>query len=277
MDEKYPSPRGLINDLVRTITAAIVHMDDMLLNFDSNLEEYDDAVLADEQLCMALGYLIELRSLIIGQTGYENKDKNQNLIVIQDKINLLNNFLTAINISTDFLLKSNDKTIKSKIVKNILNSIDMIKPLINEYYKQPSIKIIKKYTSNKILSTNIICNNKKIMLVEDQYCLIDIINEVLTKKGYTVYYCTTGEKAISLFEEHDGNFFLLIVDVCLPDINGYDLCKQFILKKPDIKILFTSGSESDIITNGINDFRECLFLSKPFRLDTLLSLINNIN
>jgi len=115
------------------------------------------------------------------------------------------------------------------------------------------------------------------MLVEDQYCIIDIINDFLTKKGYNVYSCTTGVEAISIFEEHDGNFFLLIVDVCLPDINGYDLCKQFMLKKPDMKILFTSGSESDIITKGINDFRECLFLSKPFKLDTLLSMINNIN
>jgi CheY-like chemotaxis protein len=277
MNVQYPSPRGLINDLVRTITAAIVHMDDMLLNLDRNLEEFDDAILADQQLCMALGYLIELRSLIIGQTEYEDKDKNHNLIVINDKINLLNNFLTAINISTDYLLKSNDKTIKNKIVKNISDSINIIKPLINEYYKEPSIKIMKKYSPNKIYSKNIMRYNKKIMLVEDQYCLIDIINDVLTKKGYTVYNCTTGEKAISLFEEHDGNFFLLIVDVCLPDINGYDLCRQFRLKKPDIKILFTSGSESDIIIKGINDFRECLFLSKPFRLDTLLSIINNIN
>jgi CheY-like chemotaxis protein len=277
MDEKYPSPRGLINDLVRTITAAIVHMDDMLLNSDRNLEEFDDAILADEQLCMALRYLIELRSLIIGQTEYEHKDKKQNLIVIQDKINLLNNFLTAINISIDFLLKSNDKTIKSKIAKNILNSIDIIKPLINEYYQEPAIKIMKKYIFKKTEAKNIIRHNKKIMLVEDQYCIIDIIHDFLTKNGYIVYNCKTGEEAISLFEEHGGNFFLLIVDVCLPDINGYDLCRQFALKKPDIKILFTSGSESDIITKGIIDFRDSLFLSKPFRLDALLSIINNIN
>ena len=190
---------------------------------------------------------------------------------------MLNNFLTAINISTDFLLISNDKTIKSKLVNNILNSIDIIKPLINEYYKQPSSKIINKYTYNKILSKNIMKYNKKIMLVEDQYCLIEIINEALTKNGHTVFNCTTGKEAISIFEKHDGNFSLLIVDVCLPDINGYDLCRQFILKKPDIKILFTSGSESDIITKGIIDFRDCLFLSKPFRLDDLLSIINNIN
>jgi len=277
MDEKYPSPRGLINDLVRTITAAIVHMDDMLLNFDNNLQEYDDAMLADEQLSMALRYVIELRSLIIGKTEYGNKNKDQNIIVINNKINLVNNFLTAINISTDFLLKSDDKTIKNKIVKNILNSIDMIKPLINEYYKEPFIKLMKKNTYNNKLSRNLIRHNNKIMLIEDQYTIINIINNVLTKKGYTVYSCTTGEKAISIFEEHNGNFFLLIVDVCLPDINGYDLCRQFKLKKQDIKILFTSGSHSDIITKGINDFRGCLFLSKPFKLGTLLSMINNFN
>jgi len=37
--------------------------------------------------------------------------------------------------------KGNDKTIKSKIAKKILNSIDIIKPLINDYYREPAINI----------------------------------------------------------------------------------------------------------------------------------------
>jgi len=277
MYEKYPTTRGLINDLVRSLTAAIVHMDDMLLNLDKNLEEYFDAFLADEQLSMALRYLIELRSLIINQTEYQNKAKKHNLIIIQEKINLLNNFLTAIIISTDLSLISHGKTIKGKIAKNILNSIDIIKPLINDYYREPDRKINKKYNFQKDNAKDFIRHNKKIMLVEDQYCILDIIGNFLSKNGYIVYNCKTGEEAIAIFEQHDGNFFLLIVDVFLPDINGYDLCRKFILKKPDIKILFTSGSESDIITKGINAFRDCLFLSKPFKLNTLLSMVNNIN
>ena len=165
--DKYPSPRGLINDLVRTLTAAIVHVDDMLLNLDRNLEEYDDAILADEQLSMALGYLIELRSLIIGEREYEKKDKNQNLFIMNDKINLLNNLLTYINLSIDLLLECTDETVKSNIAKNIINSIDIIKRSINEYYKEPSIKIMKKNAPNKTLLKNIMRNNKKIMLVEE--------------------------------------------------------------------------------------------------------------
>jgi len=278
MDEKFPSLRGLINDLVRTITAAIVHMDDLLLNFDRNLEEFDDALLADEQLSMALEYLLELRSLYIFQIEYGNINKNQDNIIIQNKTNLLNNFLTAINLSTDFLLKYHDKTKHKKIVKNILDSINIIKPLFNEYYKEHATKFFKKY-SLKIKKTDTIKKlrlNRKIMLVEDQHSLSNIINRVLTKHGYLVINCATGKEAVALFKAHDGNFFLLIVDVCLPDINGYDLCRQFILKKPDIKILFTSGYYRTIETKRINDFRDYSFLSKPFSLDNLLSIVDSI-
>jgi len=278
MDEKFPSLRGLINDLVRTITAAIVHMDDLLLNFDRNLEEFDDALLADEQLSMALEYLLELRSLYIFQTEYGNINKKQDNIIIQNRTNLLNNFLTAINLSTDFLLKYHDKTKHKKIVKNIMDSINIIKPLFNEYYNEYATKFLKKY-SLKIKETDPIKKlrlNRKIMLVEDHYSLCNIINRALTKHGYIVINCATGKEAIALFKAHDGNFFLLIVDLCLPDINGCDLCRQFILKKPDIKILFTSGCDIDNVTKQINEFKDCSFLRKPFRLDTLLTIVNRI-
>jgi len=277
MDGKYPSPRGLINDLVRTITAAIVHMDDLLLNLYNNLQGYDDAVLADEQLSMALGYLIELRSLFIDPIEKDQNNKNHNKIDTRDKVNLLNNFRTAINISIELLQMHDNKNIYNKIIKNILDSADIIYPLFKDYYKEPSsyTLINNNLTTNEpVISYNKANNN--IMLVDDQSCLLDVINEYLTTHGYNVFSCKTGEEAISLFRAYNGNFFLLIVDVCLPDINGYDLCRQFLFKKHDTKILFISGYDCDIVAKDIIGFKDCLFLTKPFRLETLLTIIKNI-
>jgi len=278
MDEKFPSQRGLINDLVRTITAAIVHMDDLLLNLDRNLEEFDDALLADEQLSMALEYLLELRSSYIFQKEYGNTNKEQDNFFIQNNINLLNNFITSINISTDFLIRYHDKTKHTKIIKNILESIEIIKPLFINYYNEHSTKLLKNYlrTTIKSESRKYVRIKKNIMIVEDQQCVRDVMSKALNKHGFIVFDCATGKDAILIFDAHNGNFFLVIVDVYLPDINGYDLCKQFILKKPDIKILFTSGYDRTIVPKRINDFRGCSFLSKPFRLDTFLTIVNNI-
>lgn len=274
MDETILTGRGLINDLIRTLTAAAVHMDNLLLNFDKNISEYDDALQADEQLGRALEFLFELRSIYLYNINYSinNKHIRNN---INNKTNILNNFLTAINLSVDFIVKYHNKIEIGFIVNNIINAIDMIKPLITKYYNAQSTKLFK--VSSAIINDSISCKestpNKSIMLVEDEKCVREIINYALYNSGYIVINCATGKEAISIFKKYKGQFLLLIVDMRLPDINGFDLCKQFILKKPNTKILFTSGYADKEVVKRIIDFGDCQFLGKPFKLDVLLSII----
>ncbi|MFZ0050722.1 MAG: hypothetical protein WAK96_03020, partial [Desulfobaccales bacterium] len=60
MDELPSSIRGLINDLTRTLTASIVHLDDLLLRLDNDSEEFADAWQANGQLERALDFFFQL-------------------------------------------------------------------------------------------------------------------------------------------------------------------------------------------------------------------------
>ena len=62
MEAPLPTIRGLINDLTRTLTSSLVHMDDLLLRLDNDSGEFDDAWLANNQLERAFEFFIELRS-----------------------------------------------------------------------------------------------------------------------------------------------------------------------------------------------------------------------
>lgn len=81
MKELPSTIRGLINDLTRTLTSSLVHMDDLFLHLDKDSEEFDDAWLANCQLERALEFLLELRSEYNIRQMSINQRKTKSLIV----------------------------------------------------------------------------------------------------------------------------------------------------------------------------------------------------
>lgn len=78
MDELLFIIRELINDLTRTLSSAMVHLDDLLLRINMNSDEYDDALMATDQLGRAFELFIELRwnyFLWINHGRYRGKEK----------------------------------------------------------------------------------------------------------------------------------------------------------------------------------------------------------
>lgn len=110
------------------------------------------------------------------------------------------------------------------------------------------------------MDTNI--KSKKILIVDDEVELLNLLKMVLTKEGFeNIYTAQNGKDAIDLFENINPD--LAILDVMLPDMEGYDICK-IIRKKSNIPILFLSakGEELDRVMGlaiGADDY-----ITKPF-------------
>lgn len=108
---------------------------------------------------------------------------------------------------------------------------------------------------------------RNILLIEDEESLCEAISFSLDLEGYNVLTYGSGKTALS--EVKLGGFDLIILDVMLPDMNGWDVCKA-IREKSDIPIIFLSakGESTDRIKGlklGGNDY-----LSKPFDMEELL-------
>jgi two-component system, OmpR family, alkaline phosphatase synthesis response regulator PhoP len=114
----------------------------------------------------------------------------------------------------------------------------------------------------------------KIVLVEDEKSLSEMIKMNLELDGFTIDVFDDGQKAfdnISKLNSAD----LVILDVMLPKISGLDLCKE-IRKNSKVPVLFLSakGTSTDRIAGlkiGANDY-----LAKPFDLEELLLRIQNL-
>jgi two-component system, OmpR family, alkaline phosphatase synthesis response regulator PhoP len=112
----------------------------------------------------------------------------------------------------------------------------------------------------------------RILLVEDEEHLQEAIKLNLELEGYTVSAAGDGKKALKLFKQE--RFNLIVLDVMLPEMDGYQVCETIRLENPDIPILFLTakGLEADRVyglKKGADDY-----LTKPFNLEEFLLRVN---
>ena len=114
----------------------------------------------------------------------------------------------------------------------------------------------------------------KILLVEDEAHIAQTIQLNLELENYQVVHADNGKKALALFKAQQFN--LVVLDIMLPEIDGFTLCDLFRDQNKTIPILILSArnSSADKIEGlklGADDY-----LSKPFNLEELLLRIKNL-
>ncbi len=110
--------------------------------------------------------------------------------------------------------------------------------------------------------------NLRILLVEDEKSLAETIRLNLELEGYIVVTANDGRTAVKTFKQE--RFNLIILDVMLPEMDGFTVCEIIRLENPDIPVLFLTAKNSseDKIKGlklGADDY-----LVKPFNLEELL-------
>jgi len=107
-----------------------------------------------------------------------------------------------------------------------------------------------------------------ILLVEDEDSVLKLSSIVLGELGYKVIMAGGPEEALQLSQSHEGHIDLLITDVIMPKMNGYDLWQKLNEQKP-VRCLFISGYTADIIHRQGKLIGDIHFLQKPFSSDAL--------
>ena len=112
----------------------------------------------------------------------------------------------------------------------------------------------------------------RILIVEDEYKLADVIKESLKKEKYSVDVSNDGEDGLD--NALSGIYNLIILDVMLPHINGFEILKEIRENEIDSKvIMLTAKSELEDKLNGLNKGADD-YITKPFHMEELIARVN---
>lgn len=108
----------------------------------------------------------------------------------------------------------------------------------------------------------------RILLVEDEENIREAVKLNLEMEEHEVVAVDNGKDALGTFQEQ--HFDLLILDVMLPEVNGFELCEQFRLHNLEVPIMFLTAK--DTAADRINGLKKGAddYLTKPFNLEELL-------
>jgi two-component system, cell cycle sensor histidine kinase and response regulator CckA len=114
---------------------------------------------------------------------------------------------------------------------------------------------------------------ERVLLVEDEAVVRSVVERTLQRAGYSVVVATCGDEALEL-SHADAQFDLLITDIIMPGLNGWELGKRLAERWPGLPVLYISGYTEDAITDV--DARGAAFLQKPFLPVDLLSTVRRL-
>jgi CheY-like chemotaxis protein len=119
-------------------------------------------------------------------------------------------------------------------------------------------------------------NSETILLVEDEPAVRGLARQILRMHGYAVLEAADGVAALRVADEHAGPIDLLIADVIMPAMGGGPLAEKLVARRPETKVLFTSGYPDDAVVQHGIPRTQVGFLQKPFTPTSLAQKVRAV-
>lgn len=108
-----------------------------------------------------------------------------------------------------------------------------------------------------------------VLLVEDEDAVRQMTKRILQWHGYTVLEAPNGERGVEVSRAYAGTIHLLLSDLVMPNLSGWELAQALGVTRPGVRVLFMSGYAEDILVHQGVVSSAADFLQKPFTIDAL--------
>lgn len=109
--------------------------------------------------------------------------------------------------------------------------------------------------------------SKKLMVIDDEIGLCNVVRRYFSEKGYTVFISQEGGEAISILKTEKPN--ILILDIKMPGINGVEILKLAKQLNKTLKVIVVSAIRDDSIVKEVMRLGASSYITKPFKLEEL--------
>jgi PAS domain S-box-containing protein len=118
-------------------------------------------------------------------------------------------------------------------------------------------------------------NGERVLVVDDEEFILETTREALRDVGYRVLTASGGEEALRTLDEYDGNLDVVVTDLRMPNMDGFDLIRTLRARAPTLPIVAASGV-ADGRTDEALEAGAQTFLAKPFTAETLHSTLQEV-
>jgi CheY-like chemotaxis protein len=140
----------------------------------------------------------------------------------------------------------------------------------------PCFKERRKVERKTPLTQEIPRGNERILLVDDEIALADVGTQVLERLGYHVVGKSNAIEALETFNREPEKFHLVISDLTMPHMTGFQLAEKIKQIKPDTPIILCSGFTSNATKKQIKNSGVCDFITKPINKNELARLVRKV-
>jgi len=127
-----------------------------------------------------------------------------------------------------------------------------------------------------VTAENISIPPKRILIVDDEKVIREILKEVLSEEGHTVFEAEDGGRAVELYKERGQEIDLVILDMIMPGMNGRETLDIIREINPLAAVIFSSGFDPGSIPLKATAGSASGFVHKPFQRGELLSVIAGV-
>jgi len=115
-----------------------------------------------------------------------------------------------------------------------------------------------------------------ILLVEDDPTMRSVAQELLEKVGYRVLAAVDGEQGLAIYRAHRAELRLVLTDVIMPKLSGFQLYEAIRRDSPALKVLFTSGFPAPNYRKTVGLDAAVAFVTKPWTASELLGRVRTL-
>ncbi len=130
--------------------------------------------------------------------------------------------------------------------------------------------------SNEAAKSNVIRGYGTILVVDDEESILNTSNLMLSECGYDVITGTNGEEAVELYKKNSKKIRAVLLDTVMPVKSGLEALIELKRINPHLKVLMTSGLDSDELIKNIIDAGASGFIKKPASIEQLSSKLHSI-
>ena len=119
-------------------------------------------------------------------------------------------------------------------------------------------------------------HRETVLIVEDQDALREVTRRLLTRQGYQIITAANGTEAVAAARSYQGSIHLLMTDVIMPHMLGKEIAQTITAGRPDLRVLYTSGSAQPVLTAQERLDPNATHLDKPFTETELLAKVSGV-